>query len=380
MDETFDQPSPDPVDLQHEAAAALRLMGITEPQPGSDPAAGDHAAAARQFETAPTYPPSLADQANDPALTGGFSYVRSPEATMGKNARETDEVRQMGEREGLQGLRAFLGHFAETAAGSGNESDGRLAERARDISENLTYIGERELEQASDGIAADWKSYLDGDPSAQLFMWTRPLKSNAYMLDKVLARFSDDELERYRGRLQFVSEVTRYRPKTEPPATVSENHRVVMLDDWIETGRQMSEAYTRDVKFNWPDALPPPNVEIQLVTATAAARRDGIELNDGFGGRETLPVRSFFESRPMADGSQCVTGLHSSTDDTFEIPIGEMVEALRERYGEPDAEMPPLTNVVRPYRQPGYAPEHVLHAAAVYGTPMEEDLYRVPAA
>jgi hypothetical protein len=305
--------------------------------------------------------PGLAEQAADPDVKGTVRYIRQAEAKGDQRSQPEDEVLEQPEALSLKELRAFLQHVSETAHASDSPEDVELAAQATDMLEHLTYIGEREMTAATAQIASAWKQYLDEDPGRQLFMWARALKSSVYVLDQVLGNFSDEELEAYRGRLHFLYDATL--PQKRQPVAPTD-YKVVMVDDWVGTGRQISEAYSTDVERYWPYDQPP-KTEIQLIATTEAMQQDGLVTNNGSHGVH-IPVKAIHKARPGTDGQPYITGRHSSTDDRFEVPISKMVQSLQGRHGEPEATMPPLTNVVRPYRDSNYQPSQVLRVAKKY--------------
>lgn len=354
-----------PDEIAQEAArAALRTLST-----GGDVASTP----GQQGELQHPHPPTLREQANDPTLPGTFTYTPQAEANLGYNPRPDAEQVPMSEAKGVPALKSFLETFIETARDSSDPADQELVAHASGLLESLTYIGERELQQASAGIAAQWKQRLDADPTKIIYLFGAPYRSGTYILDRILEHFSEADLQKYQGRLHLVSDAIARKPRPNAAGVTEwrrdplpKNHEIFMVDDWVGTVRQMSAAYQQELAHD--DDWEHLNIRIQLITATADALQHGLILNDGMT-REgvRVPVDAFYTSRSMPDGKPCDTGIHSSTDDRFEIPIQKMVQRLRDHYGQADAILPPLTNIVRPYRQAGYEPANLRRLAAFYG-------------
>jgi hypothetical protein len=346
--------------VQAATAAALRtLVGNNVSSPG------------QQGELLHPYPPPLREQANNPALRGSFTYTPWPEANLGHNPLPEAEPVEMSESEGLQRFRSFLEGFIQAA--QGNSDDQELVAHARNMLEGTTYIGEQQLQEGCARIATEWKRQLDTDPTKTIYLFAAALRSGTYILDRILAHFDEADLERYRGRLHLVSNATiiKARPDAEGkvdwrPEPLPENNEVYLVDDWFGTTRQISTAYRQRIPRT--DGWERANITLQLITAPADAIENGIYLDDNTlsEGRH-VSVSAAYTSREMPDGEQCATGIHSSTDDRVEVPIQKMVQRLRNHYGQTDALMPPMTNIVRPYRRQDYIATNLRRVAAFYG-------------
>lgn len=252
---------------------------------------------------------------------------------------------------------------------------GDIAMRAEDIYENLTFIGEKELTEATDAIAKQWKSYLVDTPDLSLFIVTNTSfdtkdtepeddniydseigyvsrnKSDEYILDNVLSNFSDEELQEYESRLVFSSaEYGKHNP---------EQVKTIVLDDWIMSGQQMHD--TLDAVF---EHTRPSDVEINLVVCNEDRLVNGFKTNHR---AEPVPVKAHFIARPTNHpyasefGGAYLTAAHSTGDYPFEGTIQDIIGAVNETASS-DRErfyMPPLANIVRPYYSPDYQPRYV---------------------
>lgn len=255
-----------------------------------------------------------------------------------------------------------------------------IATRAEDIYENLSFIGEKELAEATRSIAEYWKAHLDDNPGSSVFIVTSKTfatedegseegeaydvdlgyvstnKSDDYILDKVLGNFSDEELLQYGSRLIFSAS-----DLTEKQAQFA---KVIVLDDWIMSGQQMHD--TLDSMF---ENIVPTDVEINLV-ACSEDRLDQGFVHDKVA--NPIPIKACFTSRranhPYASnfGGAYLTAAHSSGDYPFEGSMEEIVSALNQIHKNGEVVyMPPLTNIIRPYYSPDYRSQHMERLRAV---------------
>lgn len=296
-----------------------------------------------------------------------FDICPYNEVAAGKGASPgAQEYPQISEYDGLVSLRAFLTHVQSVTESRGLGSyysvERRLHNEAQDILENLTFIGEKELAEAAKGLAAYYKNFLDQNPENQLCILTEvdahhrinEVKSDEFVLEKILEQFSDEDIAKYKGRI-----LSRIDEITSDPANV----KVVMLDDWSISGVQLKDEYKRlleDPAFRkYQESL-----EIDLVVASKEQIEDGLavkeEHSDEHGNlgqlRPSIPIRSYFlahvsESAIFNLGA-AITGTHSSVDHNFERPLHEMADYIDSIKSEdtPSTQLPPLANIVRPYR------------------------------
>jgi uncharacterized protein (UPF0147 family) len=250
-----------------------------------------------------------------------------------------------------------------------------IARRAEDIYKNLTFIGEKELTEATHAIAMQWKSYLSNNPDLSLFIVTNKSfetedlefedngvhdddighisdnKSDEYILDSVLSNFSNEELREYKDRLLFSdSELNGRDP-----------HKVktIILDDWIMSGQQMRD--TLDRVF---ERTTPADLEINLVVSSEDRLANGFKTNQQ---ADPIPIKARFMARsadhPYASefGGAYLTAAHSTGDYPFEGSMQDIIEAVNKTvsHREQRLYMPPLTNIIRPYYSPDYYPRNI---------------------
>lgn len=299
--------------------------------------------------------PRFDEQLGDSSRTNIFRWEASGR-TLLKQEADPSKVFDMTEQEGMIHLAGFLDTYLAYEK-LDDMPDPHLMKQARSIRENLTFIGEKEYTEAVAGLAEMWKGFLDGDPKRQMcvtaeiakaYQGDNQRKSDAYLFDRIMEHFTDDELEKYAGRLV----------KSPDELTAgAEDVRVVILDDWSISGSQASRVFEKFKDEPWFAAYSK-SIEINLLTSIKSRIENG--LSASYGGGTRVPVRSYFVSHDAPDSSygSHTTGTHSSVDFDFENTINLILAKLRsevaEDHGQARAEevnMPPLTNIDRPYRR-----------------------------
>lgn len=299
--------------------------------------------------------PTFDEQLRDTSRTNMFRWEAS-KRTLHKEEADTSKLIGMTEQEGMIQLASFLDTY--TAYEKVDDAPNpHLMRQARSIRENLTFIGEKEYSEAVAGLAEMWKGFLDGDPKRQMcvtadiakaYQGDNQRKSDAYLFDRIMEHFSDEELEEYAGRLV---------KSPEELTAGAEDVRVVILDDWSISGSQASRVFEKFKDEPWFAAYSK-SIEINLLTSIKSRIEHG--LSTGYSGGTSVPVRSYFVSHDAPDsgyGSH-TTGTHSSVDFDFEDTINSIMHKLQseveEDHGQQRADqviMPPLTNIDRPYRR-----------------------------
>lgn len=256
------------------------------------------------------------------------------------------------ESEVLHQLDAFLADI-----GTLGDLDMSLVADAWYMRENLTFIGEKEYREAAAGIAASWMTSLEADNDLQIYAvageiaklkkatYKNQIKSDEYLLDNILANFTEGDWEKYGDRIIVDRDDIAKIPK--------EHLRVVLLDDWTISGLQLSIAYS-SLSRQYPELKD--SIEAQLIVASEERIKHGLAaswLRDS----ESIPVKAYFLAHDSieAEHGTHITGYHSAVDFDFEVTIKNMVGAARELLGADgkDVHMPPGTNIVRPYRKDG---------------------------
>jgi hypothetical protein len=294
--------------------------------------------------------PVFIDQAEDTSRTNTFKYVAGFRSE-GRRARgDSAHVRQVTEHEGLQELKQFLEDIPK-------HTDYEVYRaQAKGMLENLTYIGEKEYQEAIKGIAAYWKDFLDKNENNQLCVLTKvtdargKVKSDMYLFERILELFSEDEIERYGDRL-----ITELDQITALP----EDTKIVLLDDWTISGSQMQKAYA-SLKTSEKFERYADKVEINLIAASDVRLHEGLREANGLNGARHIPVKAYYKAHAAPETSEYshkahITGTHSAVDGDFEIPVSEMIKDINDRLmlkgrGSERLHMPACTNIVRTYR------------------------------
>ena len=303
---------------------------------------------------------ALKDIANDPTrtnqVTGVESFYRRPTSKLGAEVAEEDRVTRT-EHEALRQLVEYLEDYKAKAP------DSPLYDI---LADSLSFIGEKEYAEAVKGIATYWKWFLDQDDKNQLYVDTvvskldRQIKSDVYMFDRILEHFSDEDMQKYWGRLL----VNGAEILQEDPNRV----KVVLLDDWTISGSQLQHGYSQFARAH-PSLVS--SIEVQLIVASPERVAMGIEeiwyrTSHAQTKERSVPIvtRAYYlahESDVTDSGAvgARITGAHSSVDFGF---VSDMVKS--KLVGDT---FPLLANVVRSYRQTSYKPKNINRLNEMYG-------------
>jgi len=292
--------------------------------------------------------PTLDDQLADKRRKTKFSYNNLPSHIdpAGWAMNEATEA------EGLSELDNFLGSFlVATKKDDDSYSFPDDALQARSIRERLTFIGQAEYDEAARGIGVLWKTYLDTSPDKKLCViagiseskkYPGKIKSDQYLKTSILRTFSAEDTEKYAGRIADNMEDIQ----NESP----ENVRVVLLDDWTISGRQMSRVYS-EIAADTDNEKFLDVIEVNLIAASETRIKNGLEDPDD-PGRRTLPVRAYYKAHNGIDAISTphghITGLHSAGNYGFSIEIGRLQKRLQ-KMGI-TAGLLALPTVVSPYK------------------------------
>lgn len=292
--------------------------------------------------------PKLSEQMLQTDRDNLLTYLPGQKHSYGTTASKQEyqyQREEITEAKALQNLYSFLNDVSQ---------DENLSQQKRDTAasmiENLSFIGKKEYLEATKGIATYWKELLEANPDLQIYAVAGEIaksyiedgvtKSDEYILDNILAQFSDEELQKYAGRL-----VLRERSVT---AEKSENLRVVLLDDWTISGAQLSNARRRFLNNN-PDFEK--SVEVQLLVAGEQRIKNGLSVPKTDYTRDTsMPVRAYYlaPADSTSEYGARISGFHSAVDFDFEDTLEFMVNAKADN--NDTASMPAPANIVRPYR------------------------------
>lgn len=308
----------------------------------------------RSVEVTPRLSDQLADDEED--RDNIITYITGLGKSLGT---KTSEDSYRGGREEITEYE-MLHQLDEFLAKMEGSLGGKYADDARSIRDKLTFIGEKEYKKAAAGIAANWKAVLEADADLQICViageiaklkdkktddktiYGNQIKSDEYLLEAILANFSEEDWEKYGGRVLVDRDDIAQAPK--------EHLRIVLLDDWTISGWQLRKVYISLVG-QYPEIRR--QIEVQLITANKQRIEQGLAVDLVYTG-EKLPVKAYYSahySGAAARGAH-ITGSHSTSDFDFEVTIARMVKRAR-NLGMEDVCMPPGTNIVRPYRKDG---------------------------
>lgn len=251
-------------------------------------------------------------------------------------------------------------------------SDIRNNEGVHDISlqqmlEGISFIGQREYEEAVFGIANQWKSWLNQGDNHQICplvgvisrsdskTYHQMVKSDEYMLERILSNFSDEELRRYSGRLVLNADDLYIDG-------LPEERQILLIDDWSISGTQMAQAYgvlrkeMRDLAKE---------IKIQLIVGAEELITAGFEYTSCYR-RDSifLPVHSYYRAHsiPAAEDGAVITGSHSSVDYGF---VNEFTDNNNVYINDAILTIPILAAIERPYRLPGVGRGALVKTAAL---------------
>lgn len=293
--------------------------------------------------------PSFLKQCEDPTRIDLITYKSGISHALPSTMEgHSFELRSLTEHESLMGLRNFLK--------AASEMDSDLKDTARSMLETLTFIGKREYNEAVQAIAENWRQRLHSNPKAQLCILTGEneegvVKSGEYLFDNVLQNFTDPELRQLKGRL-----VSSPDDLTASPEDVS----VILLDDWTISGKQLAKA-GRELVQNHPTYKD--RLEVQLIAATEDTIKGGLPvLVSGNPGEtldyeyQTAPISAYYRAHDdpvhAPHSGAHITGAHCSVDYDFNTSLESIATVSNQ-------DMPPASNIVRPYRQKGYRSTYI---------------------
>jgi len=273
--------------------------------------------------------PKLDEQLGDPTRMMLFEYL-APRQSLDIPGPEG----VMTETDALWQLHDFLHDFITMSEQQGKGGRGKnptLAEAARSILESVSFIGQPEYAEAAQALGDVWKDYLDGDPERKLCLlagigslerYDGMRKSDDFLRDTILSSFSDEELEKYSGRI-----VAGVEDMDADPS----KGKIVMLDDWSITGKQMRDVYYSLIDNpTFKAYVESGKVEINLLIASEDRIKNGLAVNPYEPTHGHIPVFAYYQSHeaPLAKREQRahITGLHSTVNFDFSGPLKEMAK------------------------------------------------------
>ena len=302
----------------------------------------------KSVKVAPRLADQLADDKED--RSNIITYIAGADKSLSTKTSEDyyrGDRAELTEYEMLHQLDEFLAKIEALG--------GKYAVDAQFMRENLTFIGEKEYKEAAAGIAASWKAALEANTDLQICtiageIGREKIKSGEYLLDNILADFTEEDWKKYGGRIIVDrDDIAQVQQKKE-------NLRVVFLDDWTISGMQLKNVYNLLVE-QYPEIKD--RIEVQLIVANKQRIEKGFLIDRWMGDEKRIPLRAYFSAHEAktAENGAYITGFHSSVDYDFETLIRRMLREVEYREDRPELKgkvsMPPGTNIVCPYRKDG---------------------------
>lgn len=298
-------------------------------------------------ELSPVAPPKLLSQAQDISRNSPVVYVKA-DNYLGTETSDPSFMESRCETTEYEAINDFV-QFIEMAK---HYLPDYMENCAKELIDELAFLGVPELHFAATALAKRLRHHLEVDNkpvyvdvgnSLSQCRVKNEMKSSQYILSLVLSKFPDDEFEEYKGRLKV------YGGRGE----IGKSSKILFLDDWIISGDQVKERIAGFEVDNDPESH---EASVLVMAASGDYLDGGISAYSPYGGA-TYPVEACYilKNSPDAGGMSRVTGIHSSTDNTFGYEVdgiaccaiegrilkGERIDRLT---------LPALVNIVRPYR------------------------------
>lgn len=298
-------------------------------------------------ELSPVAPPKLLSQAQDASRGNPMVYVKA-DNYLGTETSDPSFMKSRYKTTEYEAINDFV-QFIETTK---HYLPDYMENCAKELIDELAFLGMSELHFAATALAKRLRHHLEVDNkpvyvdvgnSLSQCRVKNEMKSSQYILSLVLSKFPDDEFEEYKGRLKV------YGGRGE----IGKSSKILFFDDWIISGDQVKERIAGFEVDNDPES----HEASVLVMAASGDYLDGsISAYSQYGGA-TYPVEACYvlKNSPDAGGMSRVTGIHSSTDNTFGYEVdGIACCAIEERILKGERidrlTLPALVNIVRPYR------------------------------
>ena len=295
----------------------------------------------------PVTPPDLTLQAQDTSRNNPVTYVVD-DGYMGTRTSDPRFRKMRCETTEYKALNEFL-YFMKMVEPYVPD---HIKDDARELRNELVFLGMSELHFAATALAKRLRHHLEVDNkpvyidvgnSLSQYRAKNEMKSSQYILSLVLSKFPDDEFEEYEGRLKV------YGGRGE----IDKSSKILFLDDWIVSGDQVKERIAGFEVDNDPESH---EASVLVMAASGDYLDNGISAYSQYGGT-IYPVEAYYrlKNSPDAGGMSRVTGIHSSTDNTFGYEVDGIAYCAIERgilKGEKidELSLPALANIVRPYR------------------------------
>lgn len=244
--------------------------------------------------------------------------------------------REFTEREGLQDLSNFLDLTVQRAQQT-NATD--TLKEATALRDNLVYVGESELQEATAGLAEHVKSRVEQGKS--VFLYIAGNRSERYISMRIMEEFD--------AITEDNQDIRRHVRFSNNPDTIAEqvaqnpNSEVMIPDDFVFSGSRIQESNGK-MERALQKAGNTQKVETLLIAAPSdkyTSETMPVDKITAYYGLKTEPLKN------LVFTGIAVTGSHCSTDYGFEAPIRDFQKFLKDNGQE--VQTPLLMNIVRPY-------------------------------
>ena len=298
-------------------------------------------------ELSPVAPPKLLSQAQDASRDNLMIYVKA-DNYLGTETSDPSFMKSRCKTTEYEAINDFV-QFIEMIK---HYLPDYMEDCAKELIDELAFLGVPELNFAANALAKRLRHHLEVDNkpvyidvgnSLSQCRVKNEMKSSQYILSLVLSKFQDDEFEEYEGRLKV------YGGRGE----IDKSSKILFLDDWIIGGDQVRERISGFEVDNDPESH---EASVLVMAASGDYLDNGISAYSRYGGT-IYPVEACYvlKNSPDVGGMSRVTGIHSSTDNTFGYEVDGIAYCAIERgilKGEKidELSLPALANIVRPYR------------------------------
>lgn len=268
--------------------------------------------------------------------------------------RRTDEERVFTEREGIDDLIEFIDLTINTAREHG---DKEIEEAATLFGQNLVYVGETELQIATQGIAQHLVD--EARKGKEIIVFPVLQRSEKYISLRVLEEidYLTEENHELRERINLTSS---YKAMVKKAKESGNNCLISVPDDFVVSGSRIqgfaSRVYISLVEAGYPPSQAASMIEADVVAAPLRSNGKVYEVSHDEN-RERLQIFSYYgvpefrnkEGERVVDTGASATGSHSSTDYGYETTLEKFHKYLKSK--SVDREIPLLYHITRIYEQ-----------------------------
>lgn len=259
--------------------------------------------------------------------------------------------REFSESEGIENLIDFIETTIETA--HVNEDTG-AEETARLFKDNLRFVGEEELKEATQGIAQHLVD--EAKKGKEVIVYPANVRSERYIALRILEEidYLTEQTLEVRERIRITESLSGLVERSKQS---SGNCLIAVTDDFVISGTRIQGSASKVFNELVQEGILPDQASSMIeANVVALPQRRGERLTVGSGEKER-DLRTFgyfrFPEYRGSDGKWVVntgislTGSHSSADYGFETVLEDFQKYLKSKSVE--KEIPLLYQIVRPY-------------------------------